>query len=40
VTVALCDLHPPPGAVGTLAVLGPAPVQVLEHDAGPLLRGC
>jgi 4'-phosphopantetheinyl transferase len=39
VTVTLHALHPPPGAVGTLAVLGRAPVQVLEHDAGPLLRG-
>jgi 4'-phosphopantetheinyl transferase len=40
VTVSLHALHPPDDAVGTLAVLGPAPVQVLEHDAGPLLRGC
>jgi len=38
VTATLRALHPPPGAVGTLAVLGPEPVQVLEHDAGPLLR--
>ena len=40
VTAALRALHPPPGAVGTLAVLGRAPVQVVEHDAGPLLRDC
>jgi 4'-phosphopantetheinyl transferase len=34
----LHDLHPPPGHVAALAVLGGAPVRVVEADAGPLLR--
>lgn len=31
-------LHPSDGLVGTLAVLGVAPTDVTEHDAGPVLR--
>ncbi len=36
--VRLVDLRPPAGLVGALAVLGEAPVRLVEHDAGPLLR--
>jgi 4'-phosphopantetheinyl transferase len=36
--LSLHALHPPPGHVATLAVLGDAPVRVVEQAAGPLLR--
>jgi 4'-phosphopantetheinyl transferase len=38
VSVSLHALHPGDDAVATLAVLGEAPVRVVEHPAGPLLR--
>jgi 4'-phosphopantetheinyl transferase len=38
VSVSLHVLHPGDDAVATLAVLGEAPVRVVEHPAGPLLR--
>jgi 4'-phosphopantetheinyl transferase len=37
--LSLHALHPPHGFVATVAVLGDAPTEVLEDDAGPLLRG-
>jgi 4'-phosphopantetheinyl transferase len=36
--LSLHALHPPHGFVATLAVLRGAPAQVVENDAGPLLR--
>jgi 4'-phosphopantetheinyl transferase len=32
-------LHPGPGHVAALAVMGPPPVEVVERDAGPRLTG-
>jgi 4'-phosphopantetheinyl transferase len=32
-------LHPGPGHVAALAVLGPPPIEVVERDAGPRLTG-
>jgi 4'-phosphopantetheinyl transferase len=37
--LSLAALHPPAGFVAALAVLGGPPAQVVERDAGPLLRG-
>jgi 4'-phosphopantetheinyl transferase len=36
--LSLHELHPPDGAVATLAVLAETPVQVVEHPAAPLLN--
>jgi 4'-phosphopantetheinyl transferase len=36
---AVVGLHPGPGHVAALAVLGPPPIEVRERDAGPRLTG-
>jgi 4'-phosphopantetheinyl transferase len=36
--LSLHPLHPPPGSIASLAVLGGPSTEVLEADAGPLLR--
>lgn len=37
--VAVVGLHPGPGHVAALAVMGPPPIDVVERDAGPRLTG-